>query len=78
MKVKALSANSRNFTHMGIDDQEDRTLIYLHGISKSGEDQWYESKRDFTSSTALNYFYAGQYKVVFAGGLTKSSNTNWC
>ena len=79
MKTKKLSANNRNFLYMGIDDSKPKTVIYLYGQSKTtGADQWYESKTLFTKSTALNYFYSGQYSVVFAGGLTKSTNTNWC
>jgi hypothetical protein len=63
---------------MAIDDSKPKTVIYLYGKSKTtGSDQWYESKTLFTKSTALNYFYSGQYSVVFAGGLTKSTNTNW-
>ena len=78
MKIKELTTNSRNFTHMAIDDSKQKTVIYLHGVSKkTGAEQWYESKTLFTKSTALNYFYSGQYSVVFAGGLTKSTNTGW-
>tara|TARA_Y100001972_G_scaffold104375_1_gene131256 strand:- start:510 stop:749 length:240 start_codon:yes stop_codon:yes gene_type:complete len=78
MKTKKLSPNNRNFLYMGIDDKKAKTVIYLYGESKTtGAKQWYESKTLFTKKTALNYFYSGQYSCVFAGGLTKSSTTNW-
>jgi len=78
MKVKLLKENSRNMLAMAIDDSKDNTVIYLHGVSKkTNEPQWYESKGLFTKSTALNYFYAGEYTCVFAQGLTKSTVTDW-
>lgn len=78
MKVKKLTSNNRNFIAMAINDKTDKTVIYLYGQSKTtGQDQWYESKVEFTNSTALKYYYTGQYSVVFAGGLTKSSFTGW-
>ena len=78
LKIKELSANNRNMQHMAIRTDTKKTVIYLHAVSKTtGENQWYESKVNFTNSTALSYFYSGQYSVVFAGGLTKSSNTDW-
>lgn len=76
MKTKNLSSNSRNMLAMGIYDT-DTTKIYLKGQAKDGSAQWYESKGVFTNSTALKYFYAGQYSVVFAQGITKSGNTDW-
>lgn len=76
MKTKFLSSNSRNMLAMGIYDT-DTTKIYLKGQAKDGSAQWYESKGVFTNSTALKYFYAGQYSVVFAQGITKSGNTDW-
>ena len=77
LKVKKLTDNKRGFTHMAIDVSESKTVIYLHGLSKDSVDQWYESKGEFTKKTALNYFYAGQYKVVFAQGMTKSNVKDW-
>jgi len=78
MKVKLLKENSRNMLAMAIDDTKPKTVIYLHAVSKkTGEAQWYESKGLFTKSTALNYFYAGEYTCVFAQGLTKSTVTDW-
>ena len=78
MKVKKLTSNNRNFIAMSIDDSKPKTVIYLYAVSKTtGIDQWYESKIEFTNSTALKYFYAGQYSCVFAGGLTKSAYINW-
>ena len=74
--VKPLSVNSRGFTHMAIEKVGD-SVIYLHGLSKTGENQWYESKGILTTSTAHNYYYSGQYKVVFAQGLQKSTVTDW-
>jgi len=76
LKVKELSSNNRGFTHMAISENKS-TLIYLHGLAKDGSSQWYESKGEFTNATALKYFYAGRYKVVFAQGMSKSSNQNW-
>ena len=78
LKIKELTQNSRGFTHIAIRVDTKKTVIYLHGLAKDGSAQWYESKGEFTSTTALNYFYAGKYKVVFAQGLTKSSVNNWC
>lgn len=78
MKVKLLKENARNMIAMAIDDTKPKTVIYLHGVSKkTGEEQWYESKGVFTKSTALNYFYAGEFTCVFAQGMTKSSVKNW-
>tara|TARA_B100000900_G_scaffold244198_1_gene207591 strand:- start:2296 stop:2589 length:294 start_codon:yes stop_codon:yes gene_type:complete len=78
LKIKELSANNRGMEHMAIRTDTKKTVIFLHAVSKTtGEDQWYESKVAFTNKTALNYFYSGQYSCVFAGGLTKSSNTDW-
>ena len=75
MKTKAQT--NRNFLAIGIKESGD-TKIYLHGVSKTtGVEQWYESKRIFTTSTAHKYFYAGQYKVALAGGITKSGEEGW-
>lgn len=78
MKVKKLETKKPNdFLYMGIKE-DDSTLIYLHRVSVEGKAQWYESKGLFTKNTALKYFYAGKYKVVFAQGITKSNEKNWC
>jgi len=77
LKVKLLSANQRNMVAMAIKPNTKTTKIFLHGIAKDGSPQWYESKGVFTKSTALNYFYAGEYSVVFAQGMTKSKVQNW-
>lgn len=77
MKTKSLSSNSRGMLAIGIYDDTDSTKIYLKGQAKDGSAQWYESKGVFTNSTALKYFYAGQYSVVFAQGITKSDDTDW-
>ena len=78
LKIKALTNNTRGMTHMAIRVDTKKTVIYLKAVSTTtGAEQWYESKVNFTNSTALNYFYSGQYSVVFAGGLTKSTNTDW-
>jgi len=77
LKVKKLETKKLNdFLYMGIKE-DDSTLIYLHRVSAEGKSQWYESKGVFTKSTALKYFYAGQYKVVFAQGITISNEKNW-
>jgi len=75
--VKPLSENTRGLTHMAIAEKGS-SVIYLHGVSKKGEDQWYESKGMFTEKTAHNYYYAGRYTVVFAQGMSKSTTTDWC
>lgn len=78
LKTKKLSANNRNFLAMAINPNTEKTHIYLYGVSKTtGAKQWYQSKMKFTKSTALSYFYSGQYSVVFASGLTKSAITEW-
>lgn len=78
LKIKELSANNRGMTHMAIRIDTKKTVIYLRAVSNTtGAIQWYESKVNFTNKTALNYFYGGMYSVVFAGGLTKSTNTDW-
>lgn len=77
MKTKFLSSNSRGMLAIGINEDSDSTKIYLKGQAKDGSAQWYESKGVFTNSTALKYFYAGQYSVVFAQGITKSGETDW-
>jgi hypothetical protein len=78
MKKKQLAENTRNMTHMGIQLNKPKTRIYLRGVSKkTGAEQWYESIRVFTKSTATSYFSAGNYKVVFAGGMRKSKTQNW-
>jgi hypothetical protein len=78
LKVKTLGANSRNFIAMAIRPDVKKTRIYLHGVSKTtGAGQWYQSNFEFTQKTALNYFYEGQYSVVFANGMTKSNVTDW-
>lgn len=78
LKVKILGANNRNFIAMSIRPDVKKTRIYLHGVSKTtGDKQWYQSNMEFTQSTALSYFYSGQYSVVFANGMTKSSVTDW-
>jgi hypothetical protein len=77
MKSKKLTQNARNFVSMGIELNKPKTRIYLHGISKGGDDQWYESIRVFTKSTATQYYYGGQYSVVFAGGIRNSKKQNW-
>ena len=51
--IKTLSPNTRGFTHMAIAEKGS-SVIYLHGVSKTGEDQWYESKGMFTEKTAHN------------------------
>ena len=52
IKAKPLTQNNRNFLAIGIKESGD-TKIYLHGVSKTtGVEQWYESKRTFTQSTA--------------------------
>ena len=77
IKAKPLTQNTRNFLAIGIRESGD-TKIYLHGVSKTtGVAQWYESKRTFTQSTAHKYYYAGQYKVALAGGITKSTEEGW-
>ena len=64
LKIKELSANNRNMQHMAIRTDTKKTVIYLHAVSKTtGEDQWYESKVNFANSTALSYFYSGQYSL---------------
>jgi len=77
LKTKPLGANTRNMLGMGINPNTKTTKIYLYAISKSGENQWYESIGKFAKSTALNYFYTGEYKVVFSQGMKKSSVTDW-
>jgi len=78
LKVVELPKNSRNMLAMAIVPNVAKTKIYLHGVSlKTGESQWYESKGTYTKSTALNYFYAKEYKVVFHQGMTKSKVTGW-
>ena len=78
LKVKMLGANSRNIIAMAIYPNVEKTRIYLHAVSKTtGAKQWYQSNMEFSKSTALNYFYSGQYSVVFANGMTKSSVTDW-
>lgn len=78
LKVKMLGANNRNFIAMAIRPDVKKTRIYLHGVSKTtGDKQWYQSNMEFSQSTALNYFYAGQYSVVFANGMTKSNVQDW-
>jgi len=78
LKVVELPQNSRNMLAMAIEPNKAKTKIYLHGVSlKTGEDQWYESKGIYTKSTALSYFYAKQYQVVFHQGMTKSKVTGW-
>jgi len=78
LKTKKLSANNRNFIAMAINSNTEKTHIYLYGVSKTtGAKQWYQSKMKFSKSTALSYFYSGQYSVVFASGLTKSAIQDW-
>ena len=78
LKIKELSANNRGMTHIAVRTDTKKTVIYLRAVSNTtGAIQWYESKVNYTNKTALNYFYSGQYSVVFAGGLTKSTNTDW-
>ena len=78
LKVKMLGTNSRNFVAMAIVPDAKKTRIYLHGVSKTtGAKQWYQSNMEFTKSTALSYFYSGQYSVVFANGMTKSNVQDW-
>ena len=77
IKSKGLTQNNRNFLAIGIAESGD-TKIYLHGVSKTtGVEQWYESNRTFTQSTAHKYYYAGQYRVALAGGITKSTVKGW-
>ena len=77
LKTKLLTANSRNMVGMAIKNNTKTTKIYLHAISQAGENQWYESIGNFKNSTALTYYYAGEYKVVFAQGMKKSTVTDW-
>jgi len=77
LKTKLLSANTRNMVAMAINPNTKTTKIYLHGLAKDGSKQWYESKGIYTNKTALSYFYSGEYKVVFAQGMTKSNVTDW-
>ena len=66
---------------MAIDETKKRTPIYLHRLSKEESSQWYESKADFSLSTAHKYFYHGLYKVVFNSngvkGISKSNVKDW-
>ena len=77
LKTKLLSANSRNMVAMAINPNTKTTKIYLHGLAKDGSKQWYESKGIFTKNTALSYFYKGEYKVVFAQGMTITGEEDW-
>jgi len=78
LKVVELPQNSRNMLAMAIEPNKAKTKIYLYGVSlKTGAEQWYESKGIYTKSTALSYFYAKQYQVVFHQGMTKSEVTGW-
>jgi len=78
LKVVELPQNSRNMLAMAIEPNKAKTKIYLYGVSlKTGGEQWYESKGIYTKSTALSYFYAKQYQVVFHQGMTKSEVTGW-
>jgi len=78
LKVVELPQNSRNMLAMAIEPNKAKTKIYLYGVSlKTGDEQWYESKGIYTKSTALSYFYAKQYQVVFHQGMTKSTETGW-
>tara|TARA_Y100000356_G_scaffold40844_1_gene31770 strand:- start:467 stop:697 length:231 start_codon:yes stop_codon:yes gene_type:complete len=75
MKKKLLGANSRKMLAMAIKNTA-KTRIYLVAENQNGLG-YYQSKRVFTKSTANKYLSNGQYSVVFAGGIEKSSVTDW-
>lgn len=78
LKIKKLVTQKKNdFLYMAIEDNKAHSRIYLHRVSEKGALQWYESKKVFTEATALKYFYNGQYKVVFAKGITISNVKEW-
>jgi len=80
MKKQLLSRNSRQFTHMAMNVGKTRTVIYIHGLSKTnGASQWYQTNTDFTNNTALNYVRGGKdIKLTNSrGGISKSKKTDW-
>ena len=77
LKIKKLTENTRNILYMACEVGSERTVIYLHGVSKTtGENQWYETKVDYAESTAKKYVGHGQHKLVVRH-ITKSTFTDW-
>lgn len=74
-KIKKLADNNRRMLAMGCKGSA-KTRIYLIAENSNGLG-WYQSKRVFTQSTASKYVSAGQYSVVFAGGIEKSGESDW-
>jgi len=74
-KIKRLADNNRRMLAIGCKGTQ-KTRIYLVAENSNGLG-WYQSKRVFTQSTASKYVSAGQYSVVFAGGIEKSGEEGW-
>ena len=74
-KIKRLADNNRRMLAMACKGTK-KTRIYLVAENQNGLG-WYQSKRVFTQATASKYVSAGQYSVVFAGGIEKSEDTDW-
>lgn len=81
LKVKKLKSDKEfDFIGMAIEKDKPNTRIYLHRVNEKGVEQWYESKKIFSNSTALKYYYSGKYKVVFKSrpkGIQISKVKDW-
>ena len=78
LKFKPIEKNSRNITHLAINESEKTTLIYFRGVSKiTGDIQWYESKSNYSLKDAQKIFKKGDFAEVLSGGITKSKTKNW-
>jgi hypothetical protein len=78
LKFKPIEKNSRNITHLAIDESDKTTLIYFRGVSKiTGDIQWYESKSAYSLKDAQKIFKQGDFSDVLSNGITKSNTKNW-
>ena len=78
LKVKKLERNSRNITHLAIDDSRDSTLIFFRGVSKiTGDIQWDESKTSYKLKDAEKVFTSGDFAQILSDGITKSKIQDW-
>ena len=78
LKFKTIEKNSRNITHLAIDESQKTTLIYFRGVSKiTGDIQWYESKSIYSLKDAQKIFKNGRIGEVLSEGITKSKTKNW-
>tara|TARA_B100000085_G_C18455647_1_gene476760 strand:+ start:500 stop:883 length:384 start_codon:yes stop_codon:yes gene_type:complete len=78
LKFKTIEKNSRNITHLAINESEKTTLIYFRGVSKiTGDIQWYESKSTYSLIDAQKVFKNGDFSEILSDGITKSNTKNW-